>query len=200
MRILFALALLCSLKPIIGQNQKPISLGIGFAIAANPYQFEDFKIPENLYQNQGLSEKWQDEKVQPFFFKPDYGLYHFICLEQSPSYFKILVNDSAIGYLPRDSSFYFKTWEEILVESSVQRLTKDNPILIEPKIQSQELINLCDIELLKVLSLVERNGEHWLQIEFSPDCEPYPEEWKLSKRGWIKWRDANNFLVTIRLL
>jgi len=183
-----------------GQNQSPIELGIGFAIASNPYEFEDLSAPKNLFKDKDLNHNWNSDKVFPFFLKPDYGLYHFICLEKTSSYYKILVNDTEIGYLPNDSNFYFKTWDAILLQSTVARLTKNNPIRKEWNNESDTITNSCEFDRLTVQDVIQNNGEFWIQIYFSPECDVYPEKNSNVNYGWIKWRTLEKILVNILLL
>lgn len=183
-----------------GQNRKPKELGIGFAIASNPYEFEDLSTPENLYRNKELTDKWNSDEVYPFFLKPDYGLYHFICLERTNNYYRILVNDREVGYIPNDSNYYFKTWDAILLQSTVERLTKDNPIRKECNYQSETITNNCDFDRLTVEDVIQKDGEFWLQIYFSPECEDYPDKNSKVEYGWIKWRTIDKLLVGILLL
>lgn len=183
-----------------GQNQTPKELGIGFAIASAPYEFEDLSTPKNLYSNKELTEKWSSDKVYPFFLKPDYGLYHFICLEKTNDYYKVLVNDNEIGFIPNDSNYYFKTWDAILMQSTVERLTKDNPIRKAWNNESETISNDCEFDRLTVKDVILKDGEYWLQIYFSPECEDYPDKNSKVKYGWIKWRTNDKLLVNILLL
>ena len=183
-----------------GQNKNPKELGIGLTIATNPYEFETKLSPKNLYINKELTQKWNTSNVFPFFYKPDYGLYHFICLEQTKDYYKILVNDTTIGYLSNDSTFYFKTWEVMLLQSTVERLSNDNPIRKECNNQCEIIINKCEFERLDVIDVIQKDGEFWIQINFSSDCEEHQENNPNVKSGWLKWRTKERLLVDFLLL
>ena len=161
---------------LFGQNRQPKELGIGFVIASNPYQFEDLPIPGSLYKDKDLTRKWNSDNVYPFFLKPDYGLFHFICLEETLDHYKILVNDTEIGYLPNDSNYYFKTWDAMLLQSTVERVTKENPIRKEWSNESEIIKNDCEFDHLTIHDVLQRDGEFWLQIYFSPECENYPNK------------------------
>jgi hypothetical protein len=183
-----------------GQNKQPIELGIGFAIATNPYKFENLSTPKNLFIDKELSKKWNSKDVFPFFFKPDYGLYHFICLEKTDNYYKILVNDTEVAFVPNDKNYYFKTWDAVILQSTVERLTKDNPIRKEWNDQSEIIENRCKFDRLTVQDIIQKDGEYWLQIYFSPECTDYPDKNSKVEYGWIKWRKNNKLLVNILLL
>ena len=71
-----------------GQNKEPIDLGIGFLVSVNPYQYADGSHYNHFYSEATLNIEWKNGKVFPFFYKPDYGLYHFICIKKTKSYFE----------------------------------------------------------------------------------------------------------------
>ncbi|MCB9334930.1 MAG: hypothetical protein H6586_02200 [Flavobacteriales bacterium] len=183
-----------------GQNKKPIDLGIGFVISSNPYKYYDGSHYESFYTNENLNNKWKGDKIFPFFYKPDYGLYHFICLEKSNNYYKILINDSSIAYLPNDTNFYFKTWDSMITNSTFERVSRENHIYTESNTKSQIINNPCEFDKLKVEDIIEKNGEYWAYIWFSIDCETYPEKEGKEIYGWVKWRTKNKLLVEILLL
>ena len=57
-----------------GQDNDPQELGIGFAVATNPYQFNDGSYSENIYSGKDLKTKLKKGKTNnifPFFYKPD---------------------------------------------------------------------------------------------------------------------------------
>jgi hypothetical protein len=182
------------------QYDQPKEIGIGFTIATNPYEFEDLSIPKNLFKNKELNITWISKDVFPYFYKPDYGLYHFICLEKTPNYYKILVNDNEIGYLPNDSNFYFKSWDALILNKTVARLTDDNPIREESNNNSEIVENHCEFDQFQVIDIIQKDNEYWIQISFSKDCEDYREGNSEMKYGWIKWRTDNKLLVDIMML
>ena len=183
-----------------GQTHNPKELGIGFAIVTNPYQFEDLTHPTNIFTDQELKTKRTNGNVFPFFYKPDYGLYHFICLKKTKDYYEILVNDNEIAYIPNDSNFYFQTWDVILLESSVERISKNEPIRKEHTTESESIHYDCEFDRLSVTDVIEINGEYWLAIEFAPKCDDYPTKETKMNYGWIKWRTDKELLIRIMLL
>jgi hypothetical protein len=201
MKIWIILFFSLSISVAYGQNKQPKKLGIGFVIAENPYLYENMSHPNNIFTNSELTDKIQTDEIFPFFYKPDYGLYHFICLEKNKRYFKILINDSEIGFIPNNGKYIFKTWETILMSASVERINKQN--LIRKNLNGTDeniIMNNCEYETLKVLDVIEKNGEYWLEISFAENCEPYPTKNTEQKTGWIKWRNSENLLVRIQLL
>lgn len=184
----------------IGQNHQPSELGIGFVISTNPYQYENLSHPSNIYSDKELSEKSTNNKIFPFFYKPDYGLYHFICLEKTKEYYKVLINDSNTAFIPNDNKFYFQTWDRILLQSTVERISNNNPIRKKSLIDSDSINYNCDYDRLIVTDIIEKNGVYWLSVEFSTKCEDYPNENSIMKHGWIIWRTDDKLLVRIMLL
>jgi hypothetical protein len=201
MKIWIILILSLPIPLIYGQNRQPKELGIGFAIAENPYLYEDMSHPKDIFSNSELTNRIQTDKIFPFFYKPDYGLYHFICLEKNSKYYKILINDTEIGFIPNNENYIFKEWETILLSASVERIDKQNLIRKNLTESDKETVtNNCKYETLKVTDIIERKGEFWIAVSFASNCEPYPKENAEQKTGWIKWRDLNKLLIRIQLL
>ena len=82
------------------------------------------------------------------FYKPDYGIMHFVCVDTTDKAYKVLVNYSDFKYLPKTKSYEFKTWEEYILQSfGIRRLTVDtdsilvsNPLRVKPRDNSDTLI------------------------------------------------------------
>ena len=128
----------------------------------------------------------------------------FVCLEKTKGYFKILINDKEEGFLKNDNEKYFKTWESLLINSTVERLDlKSNLLKLKPG-DNEMTISLeyeVKVDRLEVIDVIEINGQHWINVRFSktgkvpcdkgtPDCGT----------GWIKWKLEGKLLVNILLL
>ncbi len=181
------------------QNKNPNSLGIGFAIASNPYEFGN-NHSNQIYKDAKLKTKIKTKGIYPFFYKPDYGLYHFICLEKTDSYYKILINDNEEAFIPNNKDFIFKTWESILIGASVGRKDKKHSIHEKHSISSKIIENNCELEAMQVEEIMEIKGEYWVFVIFDDDCDPYLDNSKNTKHGWIKWRTKDKLLVELFLL
>jgi hypothetical protein len=180
-------------------HQKPKELGIGFVIPHNPYQYENGSHCNNIFSDKNLKTK-SAILVEPFFYKPDYGLYHFICLSRTEKYYEILINNTVRGYLPNADNFIFTSWESLLINASVERITPNNDIYREPSTKSQALDYKCQPDRLKVEEVIEKNNEYWILVSFLPSCEN-PAISELSPNsGWIRWRTKTELLVNILLL
>lgn len=201
MKTWLTLTLLLIAASALGQGGNPHEFGIGFAVATDPYQYADGSHPSRLYRDPELKVKLTGRKVWPFFHKADYGLYHFICLEKTDAYYKVLINDTDIGYLPNDKNFYFTTWDKVMIGYPMERHSTDNPIYTCPTVTSPRIRNHCDPDRLYVKLLIERNGEYWAYVAIPQDCEGYPDiRVKRCKLGWVKWRTQTELLVSILLL
>lgn len=207
MKPLTALLILVTLTSY-GQDRNPIELGLGIVAIEDTY--DESKIV-TVYSDKDLKTKIEDfklygqlKKVWPFYFKPDYGLCYFICLEKNKDYFKILINDKDEGFLKNDKGKYFKTWESLLINVIVERLDiKANPLKSKPSDNAVTITsqNEITVDRLEVIEVIEVNGEHWINVSFSksgkvrcekgvPDCG----------EGWIKWKRGDKLLVNILLL
>lgn len=200
MKVSITIVLTFCLLNVFSQNSQPKSLGVGFVITADPYKYENHIIPKDIFKDHNLTQKWCSEKVFPFYFKPEYGLFHFICLERKLQYYKILINDHEVAYLPNNENYYFKTWDAILFNTTVERLSKFNPIRNKKNDHAEVIINSCENERLKVEDVQYQNGSYWLLISFSPECIDYPDKNNMVNYGWIKWREDGKLLVNILLL
>ena len=194
------LAIIYITSSVFGQHQQPKDLGIGFAIASNPYELNKAALSKQLFKDKALTQKWSSESIAPFFFKPDYGLCHFICLEKTTTYYKILANGNEVAYLANDTTYYFKTWETVLLQSTIQRQSKDNPIQKECVVNGEIITNDCEFDQMTVNDVTQKNNEHWLYVSFSSDCENQSQENSTFQYGWIKWRIGNKLLINILLL
>lgn len=192
--------LVLPLSNSVAQGSSTINPGIGFVIANNPFQYEELARPKYFYSNMELNIPIQPDAVFPFFYKPDYALYHFICLEKTVSYYKVLYNDTGIAYIPNDTAFHFKSWESLLLNSFVMRLTKDSPVYAECTTSGNIISYNCAPERLKVIEVLEQNGIYWLNIAFSTECSDLMEQGVQLKYGWIIWRTETKLLIDLLLL
>lgn len=190
-----------------GQDGVPTKLGLGIVAINDTY--DESKVV-TVYKDRDLKTKTEDFKlygqlksVWPYYFKPDYGLCYFVCLEKTKDYFRILINDKDEGFLKNDNDKFFKTWESLLVNSTVERLDiKTNPIKTKPA-DSNPTIKL-DYEVkndrLQVIDVIEINGEHWINVKFSKTGDyPFDKQSDIGT-GWVKWKSGEKLLVNILLL
>lgn len=69
MKVLITSILSLFISVIYGQNKQPIELGIGFAIADNPYLYEDMSHPKDIFTNSGLTNRIHHRRSLCRFFQ-----------------------------------------------------------------------------------------------------------------------------------
>ena len=188
-----------------GQDGVPTKLGLGIVAIDDTY--DESKIV-TVYKDKDLKAKIEDfklygqlKKVWPYYFKPDYGLCYFVCLEKTKTYFKILINDKEEGYIINNSDKFFKSWESLLINATVERLDiKVNPLKKKPS-DNAETINLdheFKVDRLVVSEVIEVNGEHWIKVNYSKSGkDPFDKGTADSGEGWVKWKAGDKLLVNI---
>jgi mRNA-degrading endonuclease YafQ of YafQ-DinJ toxin-antitoxin module len=191
-----------------GQEGNPIKLGLGIVAIKDTY--DESKVV-TVYKDKDLKNKIEDFKlygqlknIWPHFFKPDYGLCYFVCLEKTKDYFKILINDKEEGFLRNDKDKYFKTWESLLINASVERLdVKTNPLKNNPSDNAETITlqNQITVDRLQVFDVIEINGEHWINVNYSKSGKVSCDKGTADcGEGWIKWKAGDKLLVNILLL
>jgi hypothetical protein len=206
MRLLITILFLTTLESF-GQEKNPIKLGHGIIAIDDTY---DMKKIVTVYGDKDFKTKIEDFKlygasksISPYYYKPDYGLCYFICLEKNKNYFKILINDKEEGFLKTDNK-YFKTWESLLINSSVERLNiKTNPLKLKPADNSdtKKLEYEIKVDRLEVIDVIEKDGQHWLKVNYSKSGKvPCDKGIADCEVGWVKWKTGDKLLVKILLL
>jgi hypothetical protein len=207
MRALTTILILVTLTSY-GQEKNPIKLGLGIVAIDDTY---DVSKTVTVYKDQNLKTKIENfklygqlKRVWPYYFKPDYGLCYFVCLEKTKTYFRILINDKEEGYLTNDSDKFFKSWESLLINATVERLDiKANPLKQKPT-DNAETINLeyeFKVDRLVVSDVIEINGQYWIKVNYSKSGkDPFDKGTTDSGEGWVKWKAGDKLLVNILLL
>lgn len=57
-------------------------------------------------------------EICPFFYKPDYGIYHFVVTKFSDQWYEILYNGDQKGYVQANLAFKFVYWDTLLKDYS----------------------------------------------------------------------------------
>ncbi|MGB3074736.1 MAG: hypothetical protein WBB36_05425 [Chitinophagales bacterium] len=192
------------------------SLGIGLIIA--PLKFEIFN--DSLLKDKISSWDMYEDASQinmcSKFFKPDYGIMHFVCIAKSEMAYKVLVNFSDVKYLPNTKNYHFKIWDEYISQSfGISRLTSKNgdiskkcPLRIKPNDNADTLIisngheSFCPMEIkgdwVKVRYDCFYNDENNSYV--GEPCHNYIEKCKNPLTGWLRWRQENQLLIGIYLM
>lgn len=200
MKFLLVILPYCLSITSVAQPKAPLSLGIGVVAVSNPYEIIDSVLVKTIYTDSLFTQPVSEIQIAPFFNKADYGLFHFICIDETKTHRTILVNDSTTAFIKKDEGFNFIPWSELLNGAFLERLSKTNQIRELPNNQSVAISNSCEIDRLRVRKVIQIEQEYWAFIDFAENCEVYFENATSIKQGWVKWRDHNKLLVDILLV
>lgn len=185
--ILLYLFISCKSNNIIleYQNDKLLNnLGIGLVQQINTEKQIE------LYKDDELLTKLSYDTVNtvPIFYKPDYGILYFVCLENKNNYYKILLNNSNTAFIKKTPEYSFSNWNDFIKKST--RIESKNPkkYPIRDNINGKE-INFKNLNDDSDIEVVEVVGD-WVKIKNITKNVVY----------WLQWRDRNKLLVDINLL
>lgn len=190
------------------------TLGIGLIIAPEKFSIFNDSLLTRKYEDIDMNQ----EKINIYskFYKPDYGLMHFICIGITDKSYQIILNYSEVKYLPKSKKYDFKNWEDYILQSyGIRRLTKETgaiaipqPLKTEPKDTSKELSipkgyeNFCPMKV---------EGD-WVEVKFDcfyndendthegQPCHDYIDQCQSPVKGWLRWRKGKKLLIDIFLM
>jgi hypothetical protein len=191
------------------------SYGIGkvkivyeFALSENkPYSYEILSDPNNHCtktkveliwneSNNGYVEAVNDEivKIRDYHIGEPYYIILFDCLRIQNEFCEIIVNEQTKEkkWIKLSETIRFEPWEVFLknVVCVSQIDFYSNPVRIEPNESSNILLG----QGTQCWAVEEMRG-NWIKIKYS-EIDLNPEDKELARfRGWIKWRDNNDFLI-----
>lgn len=188
------------------------SLGIGLIKA--PAIFELFN--DSLLKDRMLKVNvYEDEDQINFcsvFHKPDYGIMHFVCIEKSENFYRVLTGFSDQKFLPNREDYEFKSWEDYILDSyGIRRALKfkeTNFLKMEPLDNSQ---NITIPDGHELFCPIEVKGD-WVKVKYdcfynTTDnpyegqlCHDYIDTCDKETIGWLKWRNKNEITIDIFLL
>ncbi|HZY81700.1 MAG TPA: hypothetical protein VFE50_19390 [Cyclobacteriaceae bacterium] len=185
---------------------EPAKLGIGLVAITNCY---DATAVVAIYKDQSLTTRAYDfhvhkplTTVRPVRYQPDYGLCHFICLEKTKNYYRVLINDTEEGYLENKADKHFSTWEATFMQNPfVERNANDpNPVHEQPN-NNSAVVESLPSSIFNVQQIIEVDGEDWISVQFSKSGETRCGEGPKGdcRFGWIKWRKNDKLLVNFLL-
>lgn len=193
------------------------TLGIGLILA--PAQF-------TLFDDSLLTHKFADidmyndqealTQLCPKFFKPDYGIMHFVCVDSTETIYKVLTDSSSFKFMGNVSSAEFTTWENYILNSfGIRRLTDSDG---DPALQndlkmlpSQESKALAIPEGFEMFCPMEMRGS-WVKVRYDcfynrddnphegEPCHNFIQDCKDPLTGWVKWKDESKILIDIFLM
>ena len=162
--------------------------------------FESTSVSEQLIirwidENNGYVKAFNDEffSIRDYHIDEPYYIAQFDCLREFDGYYEVIVDETTkrTMWIKATQDITFKPWADFLkgVVCAVQIDTLMNPVRIEPNIES----SICyskewcwDIVNIK---------DQWAQVMFSAIDADLTDEYSREFRGWIKWRDDEEFLI-----
>jgi hypothetical protein len=192
------------------------SLGIGLIIAPQKFEIYNDSLLSNKIASWDMYEDESKINICSKFFKPDYGIMHFVCIAKSEKAYKVLVNFSDVKYLPKTKKYEFKTWDEYISQSyGIRRLLNENgdvskkyTLRIKPEDNSDTLAIPNGLELFCPMKI---EGD-WIKVRYDcfyneennsyegEPCHNYINKCKNPLTGWLRWRKENHLLIDIFLM
>ncbi|WP_345237395.1 hypothetical protein, partial [Hymenobacter saemangeumensis] len=210
---LAGLALARLYRPVAAQNRpNPDFLNSFFSIF-NDSLLTDTLARRDMYQYEGTEESTD---ICPMFFKPDYGIMHFVCVRTTAKAYRVLINFSVIKYLPRTKEYKFWTWDEYILSSyGIRRATETAnrrisrlPLRKMPQSKADTLAIPAGHEMF---CPQEVKGD-WLKVRYDcfynqprnphegQPCQEYIDKCKTATTGWLQWKQDNTVLIDIMLM
>jgi hypothetical protein len=190
------------------------TLGIGLVIVPTKFEvFNDSLLKERWMTGDLSSGDSSLARVCPKFYKPDYGIMHFVCVGKTSQSYRVLINYKEEKYLPKTTTYHFKTWEAYIMESfgvsfassESERNASAQPLRTAPAATADTLslpegrASFCPVRL---------QGD-WLQVNYDcfynqddnphegTPCHQYISECKTPLTGWLRWRKDQHLLIDI---
>lgn len=189
------------------------TLGIGVVIAPDKFVVYKDSLLNNKFRSINMSGDEKAIDIYSKFYKPDYGIMHFICLQATDKYYKVIVSYGTIKYLPKSKGYQFVNWTNYIMQSfgvrrNRSKIESHQPLRISPTANADTLSIPGKYEMF---CPVEVKGD-WVKVRFDcfynddnnkhedESCQSYISECKDPVTGWLKWRDGNKVLIDILLM
>ena len=181
------------------------SLGIGLVIAPDSFQIYNDSNLQELILSTNMYNGKIPKSIYPIIFKPDYGLMHFVCLGFNDKFYRVLINDTLIGYFPRTSEYEFENWNKYIIESYGIALKERTDIYSSDnesssKIKYNKEMLLCPIflkgEFIKVrIGCQEGSFDESMEDEMCPQILKQCN--KKGIEGWVRWKENEVLKIDI---
>ncbi len=190
-------------------------LGIGLVLVPSKFEIYNDSLLESRLERYDMDHDSEKINICAKFFKPDYGIMHFVCVDSSKKAYQILINHDKIKYLPKTKAYVFKSWNEYITESyGVRRLSigeKDSPVAHLQPLRTVPL-NTSDTLAIpagyEMFCPIEVKGD-WLKVKYDcfyndednkhegEPCYNYIDQCKTPVTGWLRWKKKNKLLIDI---
>ena len=188
------------------------NLGVGLIIAPETFEVFDDSLLTKKFSTINMYKDENKINFCSFFYKPDYGIMHFVCIEENAKSYKVLTGPYEHEFLPKTKAYEFKTWEQYILGSfGVRREIKGGS---EQQLKEQPLEDSKDLEIPEGHELycpMEMKGD-WIKVKYDcfyntennphegQPCSTYIDKCDKPLTGWIKWRIQNELLIGIFLM
>lgn len=146
--------------------------------------------------NNGYVEALNDDiiKIRDYHIDEPYYIILFDCLKEMNGFYQIVTNENSreTKWIQASATIVFESWPIFLqkVFCVTQIDTLKNPVRKNPDENSEILSNSDGCWN------VESTNGLWIKVKYSEIDYDYSDPKIKDFRGWIKWRDNNNFLIT----
>jgi hypothetical protein len=159
-------------------------LGIGLCLISTPTW--------EIYNDSTLSEPHSVDLfhpdlsgVRPIYFKPDYGIFYLVVLENHSTYIRVQKNRNDIGFLKMSGIERVVSWSEFLLGSSgINNMDWTE----NPPLESKDGVKRVEYDTALVHSVIQCLGD-WIQISNEK-----------KQKCWIRWRENDHLLINVYLL
>jgi hypothetical protein len=187
---------------IYSYENETSTLGIGLVMGIDTMELYNDSLLQNLYVKWDMYQEQPNPTLYSKFWKPDYGIMHFICLEKNSKYFKVLINYNDIKFFPNTRKYKFENWEEYISSSyGIGSNPRDSVMYSEPDKKSSIIKikgnGLCALQIRgDWVKVADCNGA--LDEPCSEILNQKPN--KTATKGWLKWKEKNKLLIAICLM
>lgn len=183
-----AVAVSAALDSLEYQNDKYFNhLGIGVV------QFTNVDAKIQLYADENMQKSISNHvlgaDVIPFFYKPDYGILFFSCVEENQNNYKIYLKDNKVAYLKKEKEIKYFSWNDFLKNEIVGLSSKDPEANLYADAVNGKQIDNSELSTDDEIDITDVE-DNWVQIDNKT----------VKKTYWMKWREEENLLVSLYLL
>lgn len=142
-----------------------------------------YNFDHSKWKSFNFNDNFNDDEIDPYAIKPENTILVFKYLGKENGFYKVLVNENKnlIKYIKEsDPNFKYQTIaEHILTVFSVEFSEKENPLRLEPNIQSKAQLSNQNSFYYPI-----KIDQNWLMVE--DDNNNF---------FWIKWCDEKGNLI-----
>lgn len=101
--------------------------------------------------------------ICPLFYKPDYGIMHFVVTEINDLSYRLIINKSEYVYIKKTTNFEFKNWKDFFEKEEISVSNKDgNNILYDILSYDGDFLNVINSSNKETKKIKWRDGNRLL--------------------------------------